>query len=137
MPIKNEETKFVVYSSILIFLVGLFNIIYSPLRYKSFWGYVFMYIGVFSTLRWGFPSNGLFQWKDRLTVRLVFCYLFYWMLNYNGFDELEKAFLSGIGLSIFFYYFLAKRNSKSIIYHLIMHLYVIFGAICLTFMVRK
>ena len=77
MPIKNEETEFVVYSSILIFLVGLFNIIYSPLGYKSFWGYVFMYIGVFSTLRWGFPSNGLFQWKDRLTVRLVFCYLFY------------------------------------------------------------
>ena len=137
MSIKNEETQFVVYSSILIFLSGVVNIIFSPLSLRSFWGYIFMYIGIFSTLRWYFPKNRVLQLKDRTTVRLVFCYLFYWMLNYNYFDELEKWFLSGIGINIFFYYCLAKLNFKKCIFHLIMHMYVIFGSLCLTVMVKK
>lgn len=132
-----DYNHYLVFSSILIFCSGLFNVLYNPCGFHLFWGYIFMYIGIFSTLRWGFPNNKFLQTKDRITVRVVFCYLFYWMLTYDFFDETEKWFLSGIGVSIFFYYALSRFKWKKCIFHLIMHMYVIFGVLCLNVLIKN
>ena len=123
---------YLTFSSLLFFKGAALNFYLGNMKYFL----LFFYIGIISTLRWFYYNNNLFKINDQITVKLMFVYLIFEIYN-NKFNEFDTTFLYGIGMNIFLFYMFSKilkkyyKSKKSVLLHIIMHMYVFYGMIML------
>ena len=119
------------YSSCLLCIPTLYTIYLNKLDHLFLVGGTCLT----SMLRWGYPANIIFQNIDHNFVKLVFITNFIYI--YKSINKHNKDyiyFLCGCLLNILFFYGLATfafhyKNDLNIIFHMMVHLYTLFGFI--------
>ena len=119
---------YLAFSSLLFFKGSFLNFYLGNMKYFL----LFFYIGIISTLRWVYYNNIIMKLHDQISVKLLFIY-FAFEIHKNKFNEFDNLFLYSIGINIFLFYIFSKilikyyKSNKSILLHMIMHMYVFYG----------
>ena len=127
--INNREYYiYLAFSSLLFFKGSFLNFYLGNMKYFL----LFFYIGIISTFRWVYYNITIMKLHDQISVKLLFIY-FAFEIHKNKFNEFDTTFLYGIGMNIFLFYMFSKilknyyKSNKSILLHMIMHMYVFYG----------
>lgn len=129
-----EYYPFLKYSAFLFIIPALLGIYLK----KYMMGFAVLLVWITSVLRWTYTQNLVIEYIDHNYVKIIFLVSLYMTILHLVDDDKNSIyyiFILGIMISIFFLFTTAvifdyNMSNKNIIFHMMMHLYSIFGFTC-------
>ena len=126
-----EYYPFLKYSAFLFIIPALCGFYFK----KYVMGFSILLVWITSVLRWTYTQNLVFEYIDHNFVKIMFFFSLYMIILHIIDDDKNKIyyiFLLGIIISIFLLFTFAvtldyNMSNKNVIFHMIMHIYSIFG----------
>ena len=115
--------------SAYLFLIPTVCFLYNK-KYDLF--FLLVIFSIFSILRWTYVKNKLYQNIDHNFVKVLFIIALYNTIISCVKCELTSLLILGCLINIFVFYYIGLfydyyQNKKNIIFHMIVHLYTVFG----------
>jgi len=132
---KKSYYIYLTFSSILFIVCGILHGIMNKIPHHSYLTYLFIYIGLISFSRWKWYENRIIVKNDQISVKVFFLFTCILLYKTQKYDYDKKLFLAFSMINIPYFYLLSKlvssifKSKKSIILHLIMHLFVVYKMI--------